>query len=357
MAHSFAGFYRGKRVLVAGHTGFIGGWLVAWLKLLGAKALGYGLPPSARPNFFDATLLDRGITSVFADMRDRDTLANTFADFQPEIIFHAAQASPSCLDPVETFATNVMGTVNLLEEARLTGCVRAVVILGESQVASQPCNWQEKRAQASADLVRASHRAAELSALAFAEAFLRESHTGFAIAHLPSLIGGGDWSEARLVPAVLRSLCSGEPIVVRDGLVQWAHVLEAARAGLNLAENLYTSPLDNCGAWEFCSADHELVSEFEFATKFGKHWGGDVEIEVRKGEATAPLGAVKTSKEKIYPGWTSALRLEEAVAWTVDWNKAFDSDPATAWRTTEAQIEEYAKLPLCQLAIPAATKP
>src|SRR5436309_939185 len=122
MPHPFAAFYRGKRALVTGHTGFTGGWLVAWLKLLGAKVCGYSLPPSSRPNFFDATLLDRGMTSVFADVRARDTLANTLADFQPEIIFHAAQTASS-RDPVDLYSTNVMGTINLLEEARLTGCV------------------------------------------------------------------------------------------------------------------------------------------------------------------------------------------------------------------------------------------
>src|SRR5215468_4291690 len=115
MPQSYAPFYRGKRVLVTGHTGFTGGWLVAWLKLLGAKVCGYGLPPSSRPNFFDATLLDRGISSIFADLRDRETLANAFAESQPEVIFHTARARHSSSDPVEVFSINAIGTINLLE--------------------------------------------------------------------------------------------------------------------------------------------------------------------------------------------------------------------------------------------------
>src|SRR5258708_4467572 len=130
MPHPFAAFYRGKRVLVAGHTGFAGGWLAAWLKLLGARVSGYGLPPSTRPNFFDATLLDRGMTSVFGDPRDRDALANAFADFQPEIVIHYAAQAPAHgaeIEPVETFATNVMGTGHILEEPRPIDSVRAVL--------------------------------------------------------------------------------------------------------------------------------------------------------------------------------------------------------------------------------------
>jgi len=127
MSHPFADFYRGKRVLVSGHTGFAGGWLTAWLKLLGARVSGYGSPPSTRPNFFDATLLDRGMTSIFGDLRNREALADLFAESQPEIVVHfASQISPerAKADPVEAFATNAMGTVHILEEARQIDSVR-----------------------------------------------------------------------------------------------------------------------------------------------------------------------------------------------------------------------------------------
>ena len=226
MPHPFAPFYRGKRVLVTGHTGFIGGWLVAWLRLLRARVCGYGLPPSARPNFFDATLLDRGITSVFADVRDRDTLANTFADFQPEIIFHAAAHSHSA-DPVEIFGINIMGTVNVLEEARLTGCARALVVVNGS-----PRDLLGTDSQALADLFRGSDAAAELSVLALADSLFRESRTGIATAHMPYLIGGGDWTESRMLPALLHGLMSEQPIVIHDGspVFYCCHVLDGARA-------------------------------------------------------------------------------------------------------------------------------
>ncbi len=347
MPHPFAAFYRGKRVLVTGHTGFVGGWLVAWLKLLGARVCGYGLPPSARPNFFDATLLDRGITSVFADVRDRDTLANTFADFQPEIVFHAAAHSHSA-DPVEIFGINTMGTVNVLEEARLTGCARAVVVFSGSHR-----DMREQRSQSAADLLRASHAASELTALALADSLFRESRAGIATAHVPYLIGGGDWTESRMVPALLHGLMSEQLIVIHDGsaVFHCCHVLDGARACLHLAEDLYTSGPAMSGSWNFSPSDHH-TSEEEFVKRLISYWGReDAHVEVHRSPAAAPACRHSPVKQQPYSGWRPALSLEEAIAWTVDWYKAFYADPATVWRTTEAQIEQYAKLPFSHPAV------
>jgi CDP-glucose 4,6-dehydratase len=358
MPHRFAAFYRGKRVLVIGHTGFTGGWLVAWLKLLGAKVSGYGLPPSSRPNFFDATLLDRGISSVFADVRERDTLANTFADFQPEIVIHAAQsrASHSSPNPVEIFETNVMGTINVLEEARLTGCARSVVVLNESGGASQLCD--QKGAQASGNLLRSSQVAAELAALAFSDSFFRESRTGVAIARIPCLIGGGDWTESGRVLALIQSLVSGEPIFIHEtsAVFYCLHVLEAARACLQLGERLFDSGPADSGAWDFTPADGEAISESGFAKKFVEHWGSG-ELHMEPPNSTNDAGAAQSNagQRKITAGLTPALSLDEAMAWTIDWYKAYYADPASAWRTTEAQIEQYRKLPPSQPGLTATT--
>src|SRR5439155_25011136 len=197
--------YRGQRVLVTGHTGVQGGWLVAWLKLLGAKVCGYGLPPSSRPNFFDATLLDRGITSVFADVRDCESLANAFAESQPEIVFHtAAQSLPrpsygkpvetfaTYGKPVETFATNVMGTIHVLEEVRLTNSVRAVVI-----VTSGSCyenrdwfwSYREEDALGGSDSYSSSMACAEVATSAYIREFFHSTKTAAATARTGNLIG------------------------------------------------------------------------------------------------------------------------------------------------------------------------
>ena len=352
MPHPFAAFYRGKRVLVTGHTGFVGGWLVAWLKLLGARVCGYSLPPSARPNFFDATLLDRAITSVFADVRGRDTLANTFADFQPEIVFHAAAQSNPATDAVEIFGTNIMGIINVLEEARLTGCARAIVVISGSHRGRHG-----EDSQGSADLLRASHAAAELSVLALADSLFRESRTGIVTAHVPYLIGGGDWTESRMVPALLHGLMSEQLIVIHDGsaVFHCCHVLDGARACLHLAEDLYTSGPVMSGSRNFSPSDHH-TSEEEFAKRFVSYWGReDAQVEVHRSPAAAPTCRYSPVKQQPYPGWRPALSLEEAIVWTVDWYKAFYADPATVWRTTEAQIEQYAKLPFSHPAVLDAT--
>jgi CDP-glucose 4,6-dehydratase len=343
----YAPFYRGKRVLVTGHTGFLGGWLVAWLKLLGAKVCGYGLPPSSRPNFFDATLLDRGISSIFADVRDRDSLANTFADFQPEIVFHAGQ-SHTGHDPVEIIESYVMGTANLLEEARQTGCVRALVLLSDLHTFGK----HDKSSQTFADWIRASQNAAETIGLAFAQSFLRESRTRVAIAHLHTLIGGGDWAEHGFVPALLHGITTGEPVMVRDAVFYCSHILEALNAGLRLAESLYASGPEASVSCSFCS-DKNAISQAEFANQFVERWDdGSVQIEVLQASAATPLESLNKPRSKPYAGWNPSLTHSQALAWTVDWYKSYYADPRSAWRTTEAQIEEFEKLASAKASSP-----
>ena len=213
MAHPFTDFYKGKRVVVTGHTGFQGGWVVAWLKLLGAQVCGYGLPPASRPNFFDATLLDRGITSIFGDIRDRNSLANMFTEFQPEIVIHcAAQTSPQSWDrePVDAFSTNVMGTVHILEEARLTHSVRAVVLASsESCSVDEPQSQREDGARDARDLYGASLASAELASSAFNKSYFQKTSTAVATACAADAIGGGDWREGHTIPDLVRAITSG----------------------------------------------------------------------------------------------------------------------------------------------------
>ena len=338
MSQLLASFFRGKRVLVTGHTGFTGGWLVSWLKLLDAKVCGYGLPPSSRPNFFDATLLDRGISSVFADVRDRETLANTFADFQPEIVFHAASqecANDAQHDSIGLFETNVVSTLNLLEETRLTGCARAVVVVSDSERPDGP---------AKKDWRGSTRQIARESALAFAEAFFPSTKARIAIPRFPALIGGGDWSESRLCGKIIHALASGEPISVHETPFSCLHVLEAASACLHLAEELFASRCAVPGSQDF-SGYRDKASEVEIAKQLASLCPvGGLQTEVQAGEAM-PHDIELTVPVPQYPDRKPALSLDEAIAWTVEWYKAYLSAPGSAWRTTESQIANYSALP------------
>lgn len=343
MSQLLASFFRGKRVLVTGHTGFTGGWLVSWLKLLEAKVCGFGLPPASRPNLFDATLLDRGISSVFADIRDRETLANTFADFQPEIVFHAATQQDGAIgsqnESIDLFATNVQGTLNLLEETRLTACTRAVIAISDSE---RP---------AKNDWLDSCRQIARESALAFADSFFPSTKATLAIPRFPALIGGGDWSQSRLCGRLVHGLTSGEPVAVREAPFACLHVLEAAGACLHLAQQLFASRSAVPGSLDF-PGYHDPASEVEIAKQFAKLCSGeDLQTEVQACEAANQ--DLKPPLATKYTDWKPELSIDEAVAWTIDWYKAYLSDPASAWRTTESQIENYSALPANLPTIPA----
>lgn len=353
MGHPLSDFYRRKRVLVTGHTGFQGGWLVAWLKVLGAQICGFGLPPSTRPNFFDANILDRGITSIFADIRDRNALANAFADFQPEIVIHcAAQTSLESAhrDPVQTFATNVMGTVHVLEEVRQTGSVRALVIATRAEkCANRGWFWgyDKKEILDSSQPSSSSFACAELATSAYVESFFTKLKTAVATARSTEQIGGGDWAEERVVPDLVRGLISNEKILLHDRpSASWLHVLDAAGAYLLLSRKLYEEGQAHSGAWNFAGAESETMTSQRLAETFVKLWGSD-EIRVEPAHdrpAQKPASHLNSDKAQTQLGWTPALRMEDAIAWTAEWYRSYYSDPASAWRMTEDQIGRYMRL-------------
>jgi CDP-glucose 4,6-dehydratase len=355
MPHPFADFYKGKRVFVSGHTSFAGGWLTAWLKLMGAQVCGYGLPPSTRPNFFDATLLDRGMTSIFGDRRNREVLPNAFADFQPEIVIHyAAQVSAqqAKADPVGTFATNVMGTVHILEEARQIDSVRAVLIANSDQCYENRSGQQGQReedALGGHDFVSSTAAGAELAAAAYTGEFFRNSKTAIATARTGDVIGGGDWAEGELVPEIVRGILSSQPIVITasSAPAMWQHVLEPVRAHLLLAQKLFEHGQGFSGAWNFATDDKDAVTARKLAESFVGVWGAG-ELAPASEEGVSGIGPVfrlNTYKAQTQLNWRPLLPLHDAIAWTVEWFRAYYAEPASSWRTTEDQIQRYMRLP------------
>jgi len=351
MSHRLADFYRGKRVLVTGHTGFEGGWAVAWLKFLGAQVCGYGLPPATRPNFFDATLLDRGMTSIFADIRDRNSLANAFTELQPEIVIHcAAQTSPqsSMQQPVDAFSTNVMGTVHILEEARLTHSVRAIVLVTtHSCCRNEGHSLRETNGSGANDLLSATMASAELARSAFNKSFFPTTGAAVATARIAPAIGGGNWLEGDIVADLVRRIMLGDPVPAikeTDRELRIWHVLEPVRACLLLARNLFERGQKSADLWDFAPSDEGRISPSEFPEKFTSLWNGAAAAPQKNSSKPSKGSKSGSSKASAEFGWSPVLSSDQALAWTVEWYRSFYLNSSSTLRTTEDQIERYMRM-------------
>ncbi len=324
-------FWEGKRVFVTGHTGFKGGWCATWLLEMGAEVIGYALKPDTDPSYFTLCGLAERMQSVFGDIREPDALTRSLQKAEPGIVVHLA-AQPlvrrSYREPVETFATNVMGTVHVLEAVRRTHSVRAAVI-----VTSDKCyenrewmwGYREDEAMGGRDPYSASKGCAELVTSAYRWSFFERGGRLPAVATVRAgnVIGGGDWGEDRLVPDAVRAIDRGQPLIVRNpkSVRPWQHVLEPLAGYLELAEKLYTEGDKWAGAWNFGPRDEDIVTVADLATMVIRFWGrGEWEAAP---EPEAPREArylkLDCSKARQILGWRPRLTLEEAVGMTVAW--------------------------------------
>jgi CDP-glucose 4,6-dehydratase len=352
-AVSFLEFYKGKKVFITGHTGFKGGWLTIWLKLLGADVAGFALPPETQPNLFKAAKVAEGIVSEFGDVRDLAAVKQALSQHSPDIVIHnAAQAlvRRSYYAPVETYATNIMGTVHVLEAARATPSVRSVVV-----VTSDKCyenrewerGYKEDDAMGGHDPYSSSKGAAELVTAAYRRSFFSGNNSvAIASARAGNVIGGGDWSEDRLVPDIVRGIASDKPIVIRspESIRPWQHVLEPLGGYLLLSEKLYRSGHRYADAWNFGPAIDDTVTTAELADRVRTLWGkGDLRIQPDPNaphEATyLRLDCTKSSQQL---AWRPRLRLDQALEWTVEWYRKFYEGSAVSPReVTESQVQAY----------------
>ena len=351
-------FWNNKRVLVTGHTGFKGTWLIQWLKLMGAQIAGYALSPPTSPSLFELMRASKNIISVEGDIRDAVSLRNVVLDFHPEIIIHmAAQAlvRQSYHNPSDTYSTNVMGTVNLFEAVRASSDVRAVV-----NVTSDKCyenrewvwGYRETDAMGGYDPYSSSKGCPELITSSYRNAFFDPDQynchrTGVATARAGNVIGGGDWAEDRLVPDIIRAFIQNETVSIRcpDAIRPWQHVLEPLSGYLSLAENLYLEGPRYAQSWNFGPSDNDTRSVGWIVRHMAMLWGDGAgyKLDIRQHPHEAGCLKLDCSKARALLGWSPRLNLEEALKWTVDGYKVFQRNPLSVRDLMEEQILRYAE--------------
>jgi CDP-glucose 4,6-dehydratase len=326
-------FWRNKRVLVTGHTGFKGSWLCLWLNSMGAQTTGYALEPATRPSLFDAARIDQGMRSIIGDIRDLDSLKKCFEAARPEIVIHMAAQSlvlASYEDPVGTYATNVLGTVNVLEAARNQPAVRSVVV-----VTSDKCyenhewvwGYRESDAMGGRDPYSNSKGCAELVTAAYRQSFFANGERGVAISSARSgnVIGGGDWSPNRLVPDVVSAFAAGTPVTIRHptAVRPWQYVLEPLAGYLTLAERSYDDPGKFSESWNFGPPDEDARPVSWLVANLAELWGAAAGWKAAEnGQAhEASFLKLDCSKARARLEWKSRLDLRSALEWSVDWYK------------------------------------
>ncbi|MBS3955561.1 MAG: CDP-glucose 4,6-dehydratase [Methylomicrobium sp.] len=350
-----ASFWQDKRVLLTGHTGFKGSWLSLWLQTLGAQVVGYALAPPTRPSLFEVANVGLGMVSVIADIRDLQNLCAVFTKYKPEIVIHMA-AQPlvrySYNEPVDTYSTNVMGTVNLLEAVRLSNGVKAVI-----NVTSDKCyenrewvwGYRENEAMGGYDPYSNSKGCAELVTAAYRNSYFHpekyhQHGVAVASARAGNVIGGGDWAEDRLIPDIMRAVSQGQPVNIRNPLAirPWQHVLEPLSGYLLLAEKLCIQGASFAEGWNFGPNEDDAKPVQWIVEKLVNTWGGDASWVMCGGNHPHEALHLKLdcSKARRQLDWHPRWTLNKALEKIIDWHKAINNGENMHTKTLE-HISQY----------------
>lgn len=345
------GFWNGRRVLLTGHTGFKGSWLALWLQSLGARVTGYSLPPPTRPSLFDLAGMGQGMTSVEGDVRDLAGVEAAVRQARPEVVIHMAAQSlvrASYQDPVETFSTNVMGTVHLLEAVRRAEGVRVVlVVTSDKCYENREWVWpyRESDPMGGHDPYSASKGCAELATAAWRRSWFADGEGArIASVRAGNVIGGGDWAADRLVPDLLRAAAQGRPLLVRRprAVRPWQHVLEPLHGYLLLAQRLWDDPAC-AGAWNFSPDAGDTRPVAWVVERLAELLGVEWRLDDRAHPHEAHSLRLDSSRAREGLGWRPLLPLEQALRWIVEWERAHRAG-ADLRAATQAQISAYQAL-------------
>jgi CDP-glucose 4,6-dehydratase len=330
--------WRGRRVFLTGHTGFKGSWLALWLHCLGARVRGYALDPCTDPNLFNLASLGGVLEDVRGDVRDYSKVEAAMTGFAPEVVFHLA-AQPlvrrSYTDPIGTYATNIRGTVHVLEAVRRTPSVRAVVcITTDKCYENQGWIWpyRESDALGGYDPYASSKACAEIVSAAYRRCFfppeqLEQHRVAVATARAGNVIGGGDWSEDRLVPDLVRGFDAAKPVLIRrpKAIRPWQHVLDPLHGYLMLAEKLLGGNVQFASSYNFGPSEEDIWPVERIANTLVDMWGEGASWMCDSDDSLHEDQVLRldASKARVELGWKPRLRIEAALEWTIGWYRAW----------------------------------
>ena len=347
--------WQGRRVFLTGHTGFKGGWLALWLASRGAVIRGYARDPVGKPNLFSAAMVGGVLEDVRGELCDNTYLEASMTEFRPEVVFHLA-AQPlvrhSYADPLGTFASNIMGTAHVLEAVRKTPSVRAVVcVTTDKCYENREWVWPYREVDrlGGHDPYSSSKACAEIVAAAYRSSYfpverLSEHGVGIATARAGNVIGGGDWSEDRLIPDLIRGFGAGEPVKIRHpkAVTPWQHVLEPLHGYMLLAEELLAGHKEAASAFNFGPGDEGVWTVERIATRVAALWGGDASWVSDSATAVHEASALRLDSSKAHAelGWLPRLSTARALEWTMDWYRGWRENADMRLKTQE-QIAAY----------------
>lgn len=352
--------WKGRSVLITGHTGFKGAWLSLWLSRLGSRVKGLALPPENQSLFSLAACAEH-VETCIADVRDLDAVRAYVEATQPNIVFHMAAQSlvrPSYRDPIGTYATNVMGTAHVLDAVRHVGKVEAVVVVTSDKCyENREWNWayRENEAMGGYDPYSSSKGCAELVTSAYRRSYFSESASGgqgkqcrVASARAGNVIGGGDWSADRLIPDIIRSVSRSASIEIRNpnSIRPWQHVLEPLSGYIRLAERLISSEgEDYAEGWNFGPADEDCKPVSYIVQRLTESWGPGAHWHLSEGAHPheASFLKVDASKARARLGWERQMTLNRAIEWTAEWYRRQHAGEDAQHLTLE-QIARYEEL-------------
>ena len=344
-------FWQGKRVFLTGHTGFKGSWMALWLNSLGAIVKGYALSPPTDPSLFNEAKIDSIIDSQIGDIRDLELFKRSLTDFNPDILIHMA-AQPlvrsSYANPVETYETNVMGTVNVLESARACKNLKAIINITtdkcyENDGRSQ--GYKESDPMGGYDPYSNSKGCAELVTSAYRRSFLQEQGIKLASVRAGNVIGGGDWADDRLIPDILRSFEKNKPIVIRNPKATrpWQHVLEPLSGYLILAQKLYEDQKEYAEGWNFGPNEKDVKPVDWILNKMITKWpNSSWELDQNSNPHEADFLKLDISKAESKLGWNPVWELSQTLEKIIVWHQAW-LNKEDMQAVCLAEIEEYTR--------------